>query len=367
MDAREGQDASRPEGGALPLRGLKVVDFSTLLPGPFATLMLAEAGADVVKIERPGKGDEMRGYEPRVGPDGAIFALLNRGKASVALDLKSPDGLAQAKELARGADILVEQFRPGVMARLGLSYEALSAENPRLIYCSITGYGQDGPKAHIAAHDMNYGADAGLLSLVSDSDGTPSLLPIPLADIGGGTYPAIINILMAVIERSRTGRGRHLDISMTDNLFPFLYWALAGAAAGQWPSPNGELITGGSPRYAIYRTADGRHLAAAPLEDQFWRTFCAVLGLNENASKADVATAVAARPSGDLMAAFAGKDACVSLVASIEEAMADPHVAARDLFRRRIASKAGTIAALPLPLVEAYRDPEETKPFPDLG
>lgn len=367
MDAREGHDVSRAEGGALPLRGLKVVDFSTLLPGPFATLMLAEAGADVVKIERPGKGDDMRGYEPRIGPDSAIFALLNRGKASLALDLKSPDGLAQAKELARGADILVEQFRPGVMARLGLSYEALSADNPRLIYCSITGYGQHGPKADVAAHDLNYGAEAGLLSLVTGSDGMPSLLPVPLADIGGGTYPAIINILLAVMERSQSGRGRHLDISMTDNLFPFLYWALASGAAGQWPSANGALITGGSPRYAIFPTADGRYLAAAPLEDQFWRTFCAVLGLSESASKADVARAVAARTSGDLMAAFAGKDACVSLVASIAEAVADPHVRARALFRRRIASKRGTIAALPLPLVEAYRDPDETKPFPDLG
>lgn len=367
MDACDGQEAPRPEAALSPLRGLKVLDFSTLLPGPFATLMLAEAGADVVKIERPGKGDEMRGYEPRLGPDSAIFALLNRGKASVALDLKSPDGLAEAKELARGADILVEQFRPGVMARLGLSYEVLSAENPRLIYCSITGYGQHGPKAHVAAHDLNYGADAGLLSLVSDKDGTPALLPIPLADIGGGAYPAIINILMAVIERGQTGRGRHLDISMTDNLFPFLYWALAGGAVGHWPSPNGELITGGTPRYAIYRTADGRYLAAAPLEDQFWRTFCAVLGLPESASKADVATAVAGRTSRDLMEAFAGKDACVSLVASVREAVADPHVAARDLFRRRIAGRNGMVAALPLPLVEAYRDPEETKPFPDLG
>jgi crotonobetainyl-CoA:carnitine CoA-transferase CaiB-like acyl-CoA transferase len=233
-----------------PLEGVWVLDFSTLLPGPMASLMLAEAGAEVVKIERPGLGDEMRHYNPRWGANSSNFALLNRGKRSLALDLKDPRARARLDPLIARADILLEQFRPGVMARLGLGYEALAARNPRLIYCSITGYGQTGPKRDLAGHDLNYIGDTGLLALAAGDPARPQVPPALIADIAGGSYPAVVNILLALRARETTGRGCHLDIAMTDNLFPFLYWAMGqGMATGQWPGNGSDLVTGGSPRY----------------------------------------------------------------------------------------------------------------------
>src|SRR6059058_6089906 len=170
-----------------PLNGIRVLDFSTLLPGPLATLILTEAGAEVIKIERPGRGDEMRSYSPKFGSDSVNFALLNRGKRSVAIDLKARGALDALRPLIESADIVVEQFRPGVMDRLGLGYEALKALNPRIVYCAITGYGQHGPRANVAAHDLNYIAETGLLTLSAGSDGAPILPPALIADIGGGT------------------------------------------------------------------------------------------------------------------------------------------------------------------------------------
>ncbi len=214
----------------------------------------------MIKIERPGTGDEMRGYEPG-SAHSANFQLLNVGKDSIAIDLKAKDAFDRLKPLVAQADIVVEQFRPGVMTRLGLSNPELAQSHPRLINCSITGYGQTGPKAQVAAHDLNYVAEAGLLSLAVDAQGTPAMTPTPLSDIGGGSYPAVINILLALVERQQTGRGRHLDVSMSDNVFPFMYWALGSAFAGRLPQPGQELVTGGSPRYRIYGSRDGRFVA----------------------------------------------------------------------------------------------------------
>ncbi|MEK7875381.1 MAG: CaiB/BaiF CoA-transferase family protein, partial [Pseudomonadota bacterium] len=190
-----------------PLEGIRVLDFSTLLPGPLATLLLAEAGAEVIKIERPGRGDEMRSYAPKFGPDSVNFALLNRGKRSIAMDLKEKGAVKKLMPLLKSADVIVEQYRPGVMDRLGLGYEALNKINPRIIYCAITGYGQSGPRAEVAAHDLNYVAEAGMLALAAGADGAPVVPAALVAALGGGTYPAVINILLALRERDRPGRG----------------------------------------------------------------------------------------------------------------------------------------------------------------
>jgi alpha-methylacyl-CoA racemase len=195
-----------------PLAGIKVVDFSTLLPGPLASLILAEGGAEVIKVERPDPGDELRSYEPRFGQASAGFALLNRGKRSIALDLKASGARERFMPLLRSADVLIEQFRPGVMDRLGLGYATLAAVNPRLIYCSITGYGQSGPKSQVAAHDLNYLAETGVLHLAAGADGAPMVPPALIADIAGGSYPAALNILLALRARDASGRGCHLDM-----------------------------------------------------------------------------------------------------------------------------------------------------------
>ncbi len=360
-----------------PLDGIRVLDFTTLLPGPLATLLLAEAGAEIIKIERPEIGDEMRLYRPRFGTDSVNFALLNRGKRSVAIDLKAPGAIASLRPLIDSADVIVEQFRPGVMERLGLGWEELSVINPRLVYCAITGYGQDGPKAQVAAHDLNYLADTGLLSLAAGADSAPVVPPALIADIGAGAYPAVINILLGLAQRSRTGKGCRVDVAMTDNLFTFEYWAIGnGLAAGEWPRPGGELVTGGSPRYNVYRTADGRYLAAAPLEDRFWSNFCDAIGLDPRfcddaadpeASRSAVGEKIAARTSEEWRARFAGRDVCCAVVASVEEALADPHFAARGLFAHRLNAGGRSIPALPLPIDPQLRGDETEKNYPALG
>ena len=360
-----------------PLDGLTVLDFSTLLPGPLAGLMLAEAGATVIKIERPGAGDEMRGYAPRFGTASANFALLNRGKQSLALDLKSPDARARLEPLLAKADVLIEQFRPGVMERLGLGYEALRARNPGLVYCSITGFGQNGPRAQFAGHDLNYLALSGLLGLTRGADGAPVLPMTPVADMAGGSYPALLNILLALLARQRSGQGAYLDISMTDSLYTLAYWGLAqGFAAGQWPRPGAELITGGSPRYAIYATSDGRYLAAAPLEDRFWARFCELIdlppplrddGIDPAATRAAVAQRLASRSAAEWDAHFAGQDVCFCAVQSLQAATEDLQTRARGLFERQVRAAGHTMPALPLPIAPALRTAAVVDEAPALG
>lgn len=363
----------------IPLEGVRVLDFSTLLPGPLATLILAEAGAEVTKIERPGRGDDLRSYKTAFGPSSVSFALLNRGKASLAVDLKSPEGRERLLPLVREADVLVEQFRPGVMDRLGLGYGDVCGINPGIVYCSITGYGQSGPRSHVAAHDLNYVSEAGLLGLVRGADGAPVLPHALLADIGGGAYPAVMNILLALLGREKTGEGAHLDVSMSDNVFPFLYWALGnGTAAGDWPEPGAELVTGGSPRYNLYRTADGEYVAAAPLEDHFWRNFCDTIGLagdlrddtkDPEATIAAVAARIAGHPAEHWRERFRDGDVCCSIVRSVREAMRDEHFVARGLFDRGVEDGPGgrTIPALPLPLAPGFLRPEKRLGYPALG
>ncbi|HVQ59651.1 MAG TPA: CaiB/BaiF CoA-transferase family protein [Solirubrobacterales bacterium] len=360
----------------LPLSGIKVLDFSTLLPGPLATLIMAGAGAEVTKVERPGSGDEMRSYEPKLGESSVNFALLNRGKRSVALDLKDPAQREQLDALVDECDVLVEQFRPGVMARLGLDYESVAARNPGVVYCSISGYGQSGPRAQQAAHDLNYVADSGMLNLVQGADGAPVLPPALLADIGGGSYPAVINVALALFARERSGKGTHLDIAMSDNVYPFLYWALGNAATGTWPRSGEELVTGGSPRYQVYRTADGRHLAAAPLEDRFWTRFCELIELPKPLRDADadpqqaiaaVAERIAAQPAAHWRQLFAAEDVCCTIVAGLPEALADEHVASRGLFDDSVGDGDQQIPALPLPLAATLRDQRGHSTYPALG
>lgn len=360
-----------------PLDGIRVLDFSTLLPGPLATLMLADAGAEVIKIERPGRGDEMRSYEPRFGADSVNFALLNRGKKSIAIDLKAAGAVARLKPLIESADVVVEQFRPGVMDRLGLGYEALAAINPRIIYCAITGYGQHGPRADVAAHDINYVAESGMLSLAAGADGAPVLPAALVADIGGGTYPAVVNILLALRHRDRTGRGCKLDIAMGDNLFTFLYWAIGnGLAAGEWPRPGGDLVTGGTARYNLYRTRDDRFIAAAPLEQKFWENFCDAIDLpapfrddakDPAATKRAVAERLREHPAAHWQSRFRGRDVCCCVMATIEEALRDEHFRARGVFARTVSADGQSITALPTPVAPDFLGGTTDAGYPTLG
>lgn len=349
-----------------PLSDLLVLDFSTLLPGPLASLFLAEAGARIVRIERP-EGEDMRRFPPRLGETSAPFAALNRGKTSLAIDLKAPDAVERLHPLIEKADILIEQFRPGVMARLGFGPEAMRAINPRLIYCSISGYGQEGPRALEAGHDINYQAIGGLLGQSLKRSEPAPLPPTLVADIAGGAMPAVLNILLALRERDRSGLGCHLDIAMTDAMPTFAWYGLAqGQASGRYPQGGEGLLTGGSPRYGLYSTADGWFLAVGALEEKFWATFCAAIGLDEalrddrrqeEATRSAVAALIGAQPAEHWRALLEPLDCCCTVVRTLEEALADPHLTARGLLDRQAEEPGGRrIVSTPLPLAPVFRD-----------
>jgi alpha-methylacyl-CoA racemase len=361
----------------LPLEGVTVVDFSTLLPGPLATFILAEAGAEVIKVERPG-GEDLRSFEPRLAGVSAPFAMLNGGKKSVAVDLRSPHAVALLTPLIARADVLVEQFRPGVMERLGLGYDAVRRINPRLIYCSISGYGQSGPRAGEAGHDLNYQAVTGLLSLSPGSADAPTVPPALAADIGGGSMPAVINILLALRGRDHSGEGCHLDVAMADTMFTFAWLALAqGFATGRYPGAGETILSGGSPRYALYVTADGRFLALGALEQKFWDNFCHAIGLAEPlrddaadpaGTRRAVAEILRTRPAAAWMDVVHDRDCCCTVVASLEEALADPQFRQRGLFEVEAQAGAARLPAVPIPVrAELRRTSASPRPVPAPG
>lgn len=349
----------------LPLDDLTVLDFSTLLPGPMASLILAEAGATVIRIERPG-GEDLRRFPPRFGETSAPFAVLNRGKDSVEIDLKAPDAIHRLAPLVTKAGILIEQFRPGVMDRLGLGYEAMSRLNPRLIYCSISGYGQTGPRAQEAGHDINYQALGGLLGQ-SLRRGGPAPLPPPLvADIGGGAMPAAMNILLALRERERTGKGCHLDIAMTDAMPSFAWYGLAqGQATGRYPQGGEGLLTGGSPRYGLYRTADDWFLAVGALEPKFWETFCEAIALaaplrddrrDPEATRDAIAAVIMAQPAAHWRDTLEPRDCCCTVVRTLDEALSDPQWRASGLLDAQAQEPGGRrMVSVPVPLAPVFR------------
>lgn len=355
-----------------------VVDFSTLLPGPMATLLMAEAGAEVVKVERPGSGEDMRRYRPRWGADSVNFNMLNRGKKSIAIDLKKPSETKGLWSLLERADVVVEQFRPGVMDRLGLGYQHIKAVNPDIIYCSISGYGQDGPKRDRAGHDLNYIGDAGLLGLSTGPVDNPVVPPALIANIAGGAYPAVINILLALRQRDQTGDGAYIDISMAEAVFPFLYWAIGdGQGAGRWPGNADALVTGGSARYRLYRTSDDRLVAAAPIEDKFWTAFSDAIQLDKAlrddtadpaATLARIAEIIASKTADHWSTVFKAADCCCSIVRTVEEALSDPHFRARGVFDGVVVNETGAeIAALPVPIAADLRGSAQRAAAPRLG
>jgi alpha-methylacyl-CoA racemase len=367
-------EAEAEHRGNSPLDGALVLEIGSLLPGPLAALMLAEAGAEVIKIERPPHGDPMRGYEPQINGTSVQYHALNRGKKSIFIDLADEASTKPLEPLLRRADILIEQFRPGVMERHGLDYARVRSINPRIIYCSISGWGQNGPKAHLAAHDLNFMAESGHLDKIVDGDGKPALPALLAADVAGGVYPAVINILLAYIRRNITGEGCYLDMAIFDGMMPFHYDTLIPALkTGISPERGQDLVTGRSPRYQLYRTADGRHLAVAAVEEKFWRNFCAMIGLDarfvaENISdevlKVEVAKCVEKYSAAELKDKMQGQDVCCSIVARLDEVLIDPQVKARGLLDRQVGLSEHALPALPLPVAPQFRSSAALSPAP---
>lgn len=333
-------------GHSQPLASLKVLDFTTLLPGPFATMLLADLGAAVVRVESATRPDMVRLLPPYDGDTSAWHGVLNRNKRSLALDLKRPGAAEIVKRLvaAGGYDIVIEQFRPGVMERLGIGYEALSAANPALIYVALTGYGQTGPLRDRAGHDNNYLALSGALSYSGRRATGPPPLGIQVADVGGGALGALVGLLAAVVQRAATGRGQCVDVSMFDLMVAWQAHLVSHTlVAGETPEAERMALNGGR-AYDLYETADGRWLSVGSLEPKFWEGFCAALGRPELFApglsldpeqqawiKRETRAAIAARPLAEWMAVFAALDVCVEPVLTVPEMLAHPQTVARGL------------------------------------
>jgi alpha-methylacyl-CoA racemase len=378
---RDHEDDRRPLHGVItdirgrkmagPLTGLKILDFTTLLPGPYATMTFADLGADVLRIVS-GSRPDLTAFMPPFLPGtdlSCAAAFLGRGKRSMTLNLKDQRGQEIIRKLIADFDILIEQFRPGVMAKFGLDYEALKAVNPALIYCSLTGYGQTGPMKNRAGHDINYLARSGMVSYSGRKGEGPSLNGIQIADVASGSNHAIIGILAAVIHRQHTGEGQHVDVAMTDGVVAFN--AFAGAmylADGTEALREQELLNGGS-LYDFYETKDGQYLSFGGLEPQFFAAFCETIGRPDLIPggvvppdllrvKEEVCQALKSKTRTEWMALFEQVDACVEPVLTIGEALGDPQVKARGLLVEVSLPGGGTVKQIGHPIHYSAAPPE---------
>jgi crotonobetainyl-CoA:carnitine CoA-transferase CaiB-like acyl-CoA transferase len=338
-----------PGGGGL-LAGITVVDLTRLLPGPLATKHLAEMGATVLKIEGPARDGQEDGTrhmgltraDREAGRPSLTFRWLNEGKQLREIDLRNEAGRATLLELVRGADLLVEGFRPGVMDKLGLGWDAVHALNPQLVMCAISGYGQHSAWSHRAGHDINYIAMAGVLEQIASVDGDVAVPNFQIGDLMGGTQAAVSGILAALLAAQRTGQGRFVDISMTHEVWRHHVLArITLDASGRTPQPGRDLLSGGAPCYGAYRCADGRFMAVGALEMKFWQALCGALGrpdwverhwsrglvpgsAESMTLRAEVAAAFATQPMAHWAALFDGVDACVTPVLRLDELAAHP-------------------------------------------
>ena len=327
------------------LTGIRVLDLSRLLPGPFLTMVLADMGADVVKVEDPKLGDYLRAFPPAKGGMSGRFLAVNRGKRSIALDLKDAAAKATFLAMVEKADVIVESFRPGVMAKLGLGYDALAARNPKIVLCSISGFGQTGPYVDRAGHDLGYIALAGVLAMGGGvAGGAPSMPGVQIADLAGGALWGATAILGALVGRQRTGKGAHLDISMTEGALALLAAELGNQDCGARPTRGTETLNGGVAAYGIYATADGRYLAVGALEPKFWIALNTAIGRPPNVAEVVGKPHEQAKTRAELAAIFATKtaaewneiltkyDCCVEVVVETGELPTHPLHIAREVF-----------------------------------
>ena len=352
------------------LEGIRVLDLTRLLPGGYATLLMADLGADVVKVEEPTRGDYIRWSPPMVGEHSAAHIALNRNKRSMTINLKSSEGRSLLERLVEHYDVLIESFRPGVMDRLGVGFEVLSERNPELVYCAISGYGQDGPRSQVAGHDANYIGYAGLLSIIGEEARAPVLPGVQIGDLAGGGMAAVISVLAALVRRGVTGQGDYCDISMMDGAVSWLsIHAAEFFASGTVPQREAMTLSGAWPCYRVYRAADG-WLTVAALEPQFWTTLCESIGRPELADdgfatgdrRREVITKLeelfATKTRAGWMAHFGGADVCVGPVNDLAEAFADEQVLHREMVVESEVPGAGSVKHVGNPIKMRSMSPD---------
>jgi alpha-methylacyl-CoA racemase len=371
--------------GTGALDGVRILDLSRLLPGGFASLLLADLGADVIKVEDTGMGDYVRWAPPLYGDDAqqplgtrsALYLSLNRGKRSIRVDLKSDAGRQAFLELVGTVDVVLESFRPGVLDKLGVGYERLREVNPRIVYCAITGYGLDGPNVARAGHDTNYLALNGLLGLTGAADGPPVSSAGQVADLGGGGLMAVFGILAALLERERSGEGQLVDVSMTDGA---LSWLAMVAAAflrdGRVPRRGREMLNGGVACYLPYECADG-WVSCGALEPKFWQAFCAGTGRPDllehqfappgSPGHAAVAEVFRSRTKAEWAAFNDEHDCCIEPVLDLDEALDSELVRAREMVVELQQPELGPVRLLGHPVKFGRTPADPTRPAPALG
>ncbi|WP_264757825.1 CaiB/BaiF CoA transferase family protein [Neobacillus dielmonensis] len=364
----------------MPLEGIRVLDLTRLLPGPYCTLMLADFGADVIKIEDPKLGDYTRWGEPKIGDASAMFHSLNRNKRSVTLDLKQEDNKQIFIELAKTADVLVESFRPGVMDRLGLGYEELKKYNPKLIYCAITSYGQSGPYKDIPGHDINFLSYSGLLDLQGEQNRKPVSSSVQIGDIGGGSLMGVIGILVSIIEAKKSGKGQFIDISMLDGAVSWMQTFLpAYLATGELPKRGDLVLNGRLACYETYETKDNRFISVGALEFKFWKNFCHVIGREDLISKLEappdqqallkkeIQAVIATETLNVWMERFNGIDACVAPILTVEEMINDPQIRHRGMIEEIHDPDIGSMRQVANPIKLSRTQAKTARPAPGLG
>jgi crotonobetainyl-CoA:carnitine CoA-transferase CaiB-like acyl-CoA transferase len=363
------------------LKGCRILDLTLTLPGPYCTHLLADFGAEVIKVENPEVGgDWFRHEKPSVKGVGFRFLDLNRNKKSLTLNLKSPAGKEIFFALVKTSQVVVEGFRPGVVERLGIDYPRVREVNPRTVYCSISGYGQDGPYRLLAGHDINYLGYSGLLDLVGYEDRPPSLPSIPIADYSAGGLMAVVGILLALMAAQRTGKGQFVDISMLDGVMGFQHAPLAEyLATGAAPERGKFWLAGNIPCYSLYEAKDGKAITLGPLEPHFWANLCRALGREdfidqqwaEGEKGQEVYTFLKRtfrqKTRDEWIAFFQGQDVCLGPVKDICEALEDPQVRHRQMIVEVEHPHVGRLKQIGIPIKLSETPGEIDNPAPSLG
>lgn len=365
----------------LPLEGIRILDLSRYLPGPFCTQILADFGAEVIKVEDPNGGDLGRALPPLIEGESARFYTVNRNKKSIILDLKKEEGKAIFKRLAAISDIVVDQFRPGVMDKMGLGYEQLRKINARIIYCSITGYGLTGPMRDAAGHDLNYLSLAGVTELNAAYQGMPAICGTQIADIAGGTLYSVIAILLALASRQRTGKGQVCDIAMMDCSISLMAYTLGEWSGwGKLPERGNDVLTGGYAFYQVYQTKDEKYVSLGALEEKFYARFCEKIGRPEYSELQwdlnrqrniieDIRAIMRTKTRDEWVDFFADSDICFTPVLTLEEMCRHPQVKARNMIVKltSVNNSGKDIAITGVP-VKLSKTPGKVKlSFPKLG
>ncbi|MFH2012753.1 MAG: CaiB/BaiF CoA-transferase family protein [Pseudomonadota bacterium] len=364
---------------ASALEGIRILDLSRLLPFNYCTLMLADLGAEVLKIEEPKIGDYMRWMPPKLKKESAMFLMANRNKKSMTLNLREEKGKEILRQLVKEYDVLFESFRPGVMKRLGLGYDDLKKINPRLVFCSSSGYGQDGPYQNRPGHDINYISVAGILSATGRHTGAPVIPGIPVADMSIGIFSAF-SILAGIIARDRTGKGQYIDVSMTDCMVSYNMVNIANLIAKQMSHHSEAMdIEGDAPCYNVFKTKDSKFVSLGNIEDKFWLNFLQLIdredlkkyqyaaGEEQKRVMNELQKIFISKTREEWIGLFEGKDICYSPVNDVEDMMADPHVKHREMILEMEHPVEGKVTTIGFPFKFSETPGSMKTPTPALG